>query len=75
MKNKNILVKDAIASIYCMVREIIGEEDRITTYAAGEYAYFDEKAFEEEDEEEKEKYANEKRKRREKSKQIYYGNG
>lgn len=49
-----------------MVREIIGEEDRITTYAAGEYAYFDEKAFEEENEEEKEKYANEKRKRREK---------
>lgn len=66
-KIKNILVKDAIASIYCMVREIIGEEDRITTYAAGEYAYFDEKAFEEEDEEEKEKYANEKKKKKRKN--------
>lgn len=66
-KIKNILVKDAIASIYCMVREIIGEKDRITTYAAGEYAYFDEKAFEEEDEEEKEKYANEKKKKKRKN--------
>ena len=64
------MVKDAIASIYCMVREIIGEEDRITTYAAGEYAYFDEKAFEEEDEEEKEKYANEKKKRKKYCKRV-----
>lgn len=38
-KRKNMLIKDAIVSIYCMVREIIGEENRITVYASGEYAF------------------------------------
>lgn len=54
-KRKNMLIKDAIVSIYCMVREIIGEENRITVYASGEYAFFDEEAFAEEKETEQEK--------------------
>lgn len=68
-KRKNMLIKDAIVSIYCMVREIIGEENRITVYASGEYAFFDEEAFAEEKETEQEK-KNKKKKRKNLSKYI-----
>lgn len=68
-KRKNMLIKDAIVSIYCMVREIIGEENRITVYASGEYAFFDEEAFAEEKETEEEK-KNKKKKRKNLSKYI-----
>lgn len=34
-----MLIKDAIVSVYCMVREVVGEENRITVYASGEYAF------------------------------------
>ena len=68
-KRKNMLIKDAIVSIYCMVREIIGEENRITVYASGEYAFFDEEAFAEEKETEREK-KNKKKKRKNLSKYI-----
>lgn len=68
-KRKNMLIKDAIVSIYCMVREIIGEENRITVYASGEYAFFDEEAFAEERETEREK-KNKKKKRKNLSKYI-----
>ena len=68
-KRKNTLIKDAIVSIYCMVREIIGEENRITVYASGEYAFFDEEAFAEEKETEQEK-KNKKKKRKNLSKYI-----
>lgn len=68
-KRKNMLIKDTIVSIYCMVREIIGEENRITVYASGEYAFFDEEAFAEEKETEQEK-KNKKKKRKNLSKYI-----
>lgn len=68
-KRKKMLIKDAIVSIYCMVREIIGEENRITVYASGEYAFFDEEAFAEEKETEREK-KNKKKKRKNLSKYI-----
>lgn len=68
-KRKNMLIKDAIVSIYCMVREIIGEENRITVYASGEYAFFDEEAFAEEKETEQEK-KNKKKKSKNLSKYI-----
>lgn len=68
-KRKNMIIKDAIVSIYCMVREIIGEENRITVYASGEYAFFDEEAFAEEKETEQEK-KNKKKKRKNLSKYI-----
>ncbi len=65
-KRKNMLIKDAIVSVYCMVREVVGEENRITVYASGEYAFFDEEAFVEEKEAEQDK----KKKRKNLSKYI-----
>lgn len=35
-KRKNMLIKDAIVSVYCMVREVVGEENRITVYHKAE---------------------------------------
>ena len=45
VKRQKLLSDAAVPELYCMVRKIIGEENTMTVYAAGEYAFFDAKAF------------------------------
>lgn len=45
VKRRELLSDAAVPELYCMVRKIIGEENTMTVYAAGEYAFFDAKAF------------------------------
>lgn len=45
VKRRELLSNAAVPELYCMVRKIIGEENTMTVYAAGEYAFFDAKAF------------------------------
>lgn len=45
VKSRELLSDAAVPELYCMVRKIIGEENTMTVYAAGEYAFFDAKAF------------------------------
>lgn len=45
VKRRELLSDAAVPELYCMVRKIIGEENTMTVYAAGEYVFFDAKAF------------------------------
>lgn len=45
VKSRELLSDAAVPELYSMVRKIIGEENTMTVYAAGEYAFFDAKAF------------------------------